>query len=156
MNWGALGAISETIGAIGVIASLLYVALQVRANTRASAVEAKLASTRFYAEFLDKLIESPELNDLFSRGRSDFNALERDDQFRFTNLALRAFTIFSANWFQYRQGTLNEQDWFEQMAIVNFWLRGAGIQQWWNKTGRLMFGSDFVNFIDVAIENTNA
>jgi len=94
MKWHALGAISETIGAIGVIASLLYVALQVRANTRASAVEAKLAPTRFYAEFLDKLIESPELNDLFSHGRSDFNALERDDQFRFTNLALRPFTIF--------------------------------------------------------------
>ncbi|MFT6433132.1 MAG: hypothetical protein ACJAVI_001174, partial [Candidatus Azotimanducaceae bacterium] len=44
MNWETIGAISETIGAAGMIATLLYLSLQVRAGTRASAVESKLVS----------------------------------------------------------------------------------------------------------------
>ena len=34
MNWDAVGAIAESIGALGVIASLVYLALQVRQNTQ--------------------------------------------------------------------------------------------------------------------------
>lgn len=34
MNWGALGAVGEVVGAAGVIASLVYLAVQIRQNTR--------------------------------------------------------------------------------------------------------------------------
>ncbi len=34
MNWDAIGAIAELLGAIGVIASLVYLATQIRQNTR--------------------------------------------------------------------------------------------------------------------------
>lgn len=34
MNWDAIGAIAESVGAIGVIVSLIYLALQVRQNTK--------------------------------------------------------------------------------------------------------------------------
>ena len=34
MNWDALGAIGELIGAVAVIATLVYVAAQVRENTK--------------------------------------------------------------------------------------------------------------------------
>ena len=35
MNWDAIGAVAELLGAIGVIASLIYVATQIRRNTSA-------------------------------------------------------------------------------------------------------------------------
>ena len=35
MNWDALGAIGEIVGAVGVIATLAYLAVQVRQNTGA-------------------------------------------------------------------------------------------------------------------------
>ena len=34
MNWDAVGAIAESVGALGVIVSLIYLALQVRQNTK--------------------------------------------------------------------------------------------------------------------------
>ena len=34
MNWDAIGAIAESVGALGVIVSLIYLALQVRQNTK--------------------------------------------------------------------------------------------------------------------------
>jgi hypothetical protein len=48
MNWEAAGAVGEIIGAIGVIASLLYVAMQVRASNNASLIESKLATSRMH------------------------------------------------------------------------------------------------------------
>ena len=64
MNWDAIGAISETLGALGVIASLIYLASQLRSNAVASAVEAKLTTTQFLTEFNRDLINNPELYDL--------------------------------------------------------------------------------------------
>ena len=64
MNWEALGAIGEIVGAVAVVVTLLYVAVQVWRSTRASAVEAKLQSKRLFEDFIDPLIETPELNDL--------------------------------------------------------------------------------------------
>jgi len=34
MNWDAVGAVAELLGAIGVIVSLVYLAIQIRRNTR--------------------------------------------------------------------------------------------------------------------------
>ena len=34
MNWDAIGAIAELLGAFGVIASLIYLATQIRQNTK--------------------------------------------------------------------------------------------------------------------------
>jgi hypothetical protein len=148
MNWDAIGAVAEAIGAVGVIASLLYLAMQVRAGARASAVESKLASTRGYTEFLDSLIESPELNDLFLRGRQGTESLTPQEYIRFSNLSLKSFSIFSAGHFQFRQGTLSDSDWFENRAIVRFWLRGPGCRQWWDQVGQHMFGADFVAYVE--------
>ena len=57
MNWEAIGAIGEAVGAAAVVASLLYLAVQLRGSTRASIVQAKLESTRLMTDFL-KFIES--------------------------------------------------------------------------------------------------
>ena len=46
VNWEVIGAISGVIGAAGVVASLLYLAVQVRTSNRASAVQAKLELIR--------------------------------------------------------------------------------------------------------------
>jgi len=152
VNWEAIGAISDIVGAAGVIASMLYLAVQVRASTKASAIESKLASSRVYTDFLGSLIQSPELNRLFAQGRNDLASLASADEYqRFSNLALQGFSHFSATYFQYRQGALSESDWFESRAVVLYWVRGAGFRAWWAKLGRKMFGSDFVAFIDSEI-----
>lgn len=36
MNWDAIGAVGEILGALGVIVTLAYLAIQVRASTRAT------------------------------------------------------------------------------------------------------------------------
>lgn len=153
MNWDAIGAIAEAIGAAGMIASLLYLASQVRAGARTAAVESKLASTRHYTDFLALLIQSPKLNDIFLRGRRDLGSLTKEEYYQFSNIGLKAFFFFSGIYFQYSHGTLNEADWFETHAVMRFWLRSPGCQEWWATVGRQMFGPDFVGFVDSELQN---
>ena len=50
MNWDAIGSLAEILGAIGVIASLVYVGMQVRQNTRtmhAASIDAYITSSNF-------------------------------------------------------------------------------------------------------------
>lgn len=152
MNWDAVGAIAELLGALGVIASLLYLAKQMRGANRAAAVDAKLRSMNMLDNYMSMLIESPELNDLWMRGRKSLDSLSEAEYYRFSNMAFKGCWYFSAAYFQHRSGTLSTDDWKEPLAIIDFWTHGAGFRAWWRKVGRGMYAHDFVEFIDRRIE----
>jgi len=151
MNWEAIGAIGEVLGAIGVIASLIYLAIQVRASTRAAAVEAKLESTRMLHGFMDYLIETPELNDIYLRGIDDLNSLSKEDYYRFSNMAFKAFWFFSAAHFQLRMGTLDEGEFQEPLSVMRYWLHHPGCRAWWHKLGHQSASPKFREFVEAEI-----
>lgn len=148
MNWDAAGAIGEIVGALGVIASLLYVARQVRAGNKASLIESKLATSRMHSDFLGSLIENPDLDEILFDGISGSESLSERDYRRFSNMALQAFTFFSAGYFQVEAGTMDSEEWSETEAIIQFWLKGKGGREWWRKVGEKRFSSRFIAYID--------
>ena len=156
MNWDAVGAVAEALGAAGVIASLLYLAMQVRASTRASAVEAKLQSTRLLTDTIDLVIQDPGLADVYQRGLADLESLSKDEFRRFSNMAMKYFWFCSAGHFQFRMGTLTDSDWQEHRIALHYWLRSPGCRSWWAKFGRASFGPEFQRFIDTEIASLDA
>lgn len=77
MNWDALGAVAETISAIGVLITLIYLAVQIKDNTRASRASAVNASNLALRENRQAIFASPEVFDLFYRGNA--NPLDLSD-----------------------------------------------------------------------------
>lgn len=152
MNWEAVGAVGEVVGAAGVIATLLYLAIQIRAGTRATAVEAKLEATRQAHHFIDYLIADPGLNDIYLRGLADLDSLSREDYYRFSNLSLKAFWMFSAAHFQFRMGTLDEGEFQESLAVLRYWLIHPGCRAWWRKFGKQSVSAEFQKFVEKEIE----
>ena len=53
MNWDAIGAVGEIIGAVGVIASVMYLALQIKKQTR----ESQMAAMRDLSHQLQENLE---------------------------------------------------------------------------------------------------
>ena len=49
MNWEAIGVIAEVVGAVAVIVSLVYLAIQVSSNTRALRATASFDTTHSWA-----------------------------------------------------------------------------------------------------------
>jgi len=155
MNWEAAGAIAETIAALGVVVSLIYLANQARSEARATTVANKLASTKLLTDFMDPLIANPELMDLLMRGRTGATLTEVD-RYRFSNMCLKAFWFFSAIQVQLRMRMLSDEDWTEAQAVLRFWLDGPGVRAWWRNGARTRFGGAFVAFIDDEIGRIEA
>ena len=78
MNWEAVGAVAELLGALGVIASLIYLATQVRQNSRllrASAIQSAASNTA--SGFVSTLAGNLDAAKVVVRGRDRPEALRR-------------------------------------------------------------------------------
>lgn len=97
-DWGAVG---EIIGAIAVVASLVYLALQIRQNTQqiAHSIETeRVASLGRNIQAANRLrelfIRDRVIAELYLAGVEDFDALKGADKFRFELLLRNIFTEF--------------------------------------------------------------
>jgi len=82
INWDAIGAVGEVIGAIAVVVTLLYLSVQLRENTRSVEHSIKRGVYGDAQTWVDKLIESPELTELYRAGMNGHD-LSANDQLRF-------------------------------------------------------------------------
>ena len=83
MNWDALGAIAEVLGAIGVIATLGYLALQIRQNTAAQSAATELEKSSAYSRFHSNIARSETLADIWEKGFEDEASLTPHEKRRF-------------------------------------------------------------------------
>jgi hypothetical protein len=61
MNWEALGAIAEFLGAIGVILTLLYLSRQIQHNSRQLEGSSTIAVHEYERSMIEDLYCSPEI-----------------------------------------------------------------------------------------------
>lgn len=107
MNWDAVGASAELVGAAAVVATLLYLSVQLRQNTKAVEAEIGRANLEQGTTWLYEVIRDPEVARLYLAGLAD--ELESpEDKLRF-HLLLQA--LFNQWAFMYTtDGGLVEPD----------------------------------------------
>ena len=147
MNWDAIGAVAELLGAIGVIASLIYLGVQLRRSTRATQAGS-------YQQFDDSLqatlmegVTVPALDRVARSGMADFDQLNEEDAFRFNFWMGSLIRRYDAAYYQYRSGMLDEGRW--QMLRVDLanWLANPGVKQWW-RTQMTNTNPEFVALVE--------
>ena len=151
MNWEAIGAIAELLGATGVIASLVYLAFQIRSSNKLARSEAKIAATTQISSLLDSFISEPESSYVWARGRRNLDDLTPEERGRFDNIAMKGFLGYSAQYFQFRIGTIEQDDWAESYRAMMWWLEGRGMRDWWRDFGRRIQSDTFQEFVDSEI-----
>ena len=80
-----LGSIGELIGAIATVATLVYLAAQIRSNskiTRSAALQTTLDGGRDHT--IAPILNNPELVGLYRRGMTSIESLDPDEKARFT------------------------------------------------------------------------
>ena len=132
MNWEAIGAVGEMLGALGVIATLGYLAVQIRQNTRAVRSNTSQAITDSRVDFLASVTDDADVARIFYSGLVDFESLEGIDRGRFSLLMAR-FTATMENYFyQHRQGTMDTEQWTRMLETLRFFMATPGGQHWWS------------------------
>lgn len=96
-----LGALGEAFGALAVVISVVYLAIEVRNNTRQNAESLALNRLESFERSVESanrirelLILNPDLVDLFIKGCEDFDALAAAERLRFDLLLRNMFAGF--------------------------------------------------------------
>lgn len=138
MNWDAIGAVAELIGALGVILSLVYLALQVRQsgsqveqNTAALRSSTYHAIVQAQATFNALILQNENLADLTARGRRDYESLTDDERRLFNVHIANLLQIFSACQYHYESCLLPKDEWRGFRNFLGFTLQSSGVRASW-------------------------
>ena len=150
MDWGAIGAIGEILGAIAVVATLLYLAKQTRVNTRAVISTSRSASTIAISEIDRSIAQDPELAKLVYKSmqaeNSDWDELE---WFQFTNFARSLVYVYEDQYMQSLAGTADPQMAASHIAGVIAFLEFPAWKQFWEtETSSDVWGREFTNAVN--------
>ena len=112
MNWEAAGAIGEIIGAVAVVGTLVYLALQIRMQNKEARLAANQDLQRSVREISDSLRTDPEMLQIYldavSNKMDQFNAL---DAARLSLFFQSNFRIMEGAFYQHQANQLDARLW---------------------------------------------
>jgi hypothetical protein len=127
-----------------VIASLLYLAIQIRQNTESVRLQVEQSIKRDQMELRRPIIESPEVADLFARSLDDFDSLSPAERIR-SNFA-------TANTIEHLERVFLMRDrglvsWESQESVLRGYLAVESVRRWWS-SGRHILHPEFVEYVE--------
>jgi hypothetical protein len=147
MNWDAIGAVGEIVGAVAVIATLVYLAIQIRDSARASRSAAVTDATTAMQAFYQELGSNPQSSQLFLNGLTKPDSLSREDEFQYLMLMHSCFLGFQRSFFLAQEGTLDVELRDSIGTAVNAANHLPGMRLYW-KQRRAFFQPEFVTWVE--------
>jgi hypothetical protein len=147
MNWNAIGSVGEAAGAVAVVASLIYLALQIRQNTqevRAAAVDSVIASIR---EWTRPVIENAEAAEIFYLGCQDPEQLDELQRYRFIAMVFTWLKTAENFHYKHQQGVLDPDVWNAWTVMLSAYIAQPGFQAYWRER-RAPFTPAFGAWVD--------
>ena len=153
MTISDLGSIGELIAAAATVATLLYLALQVRANTNTAKYNAINDIINRVIEWQSRIADTPDLMEAWTAGTKSYLSLSIEDQVRFTSVAVEMLAAIEATLETAKTDGIKPESVTAVRAMVHQLMRNKGVREYWELSGRNLFAQDFVKEVDVIIKD---
>lgn len=150
MNWDALAAIGEILGAVAVVVTLGYLSVQIRRSRLAARSQNIHAET----EQIQRVMEmqaSENLQEPLEK-LSTGQELTYRDVTRLEALWLASLASLSDSYRHYKEGLEGGTAWEVKRRMVESTFLTPFARSWWRTAGRHVFESDFVAEVNAIIE----
>lgn len=151
MNWEALGAIANLLAAIGVVATLIYLSIQIRQNTKAVRSSSIQNLVQSFSATAQAAVENEQIIPLLLKGNAGADALTEVERARLHFWFIMTFRRFEGVYFQRDLGIVDADviEGFERshMAV----LASKSAQEWWANS-KDIFNSGFVSYVEKLFE----
>ena len=148
MNWEAISAIGQIVGAIAVVISLIYLAREIRSNARETRRAAMRSALDALIRFSQQITAHADLAELRHRGLADFESLEGTDRSRFDSYMHVLFRTVEDVYYQHLQGNLDPRVWRGLEVVLSETNALPGVQAWWRSRSHWFVGEEFAKFIN--------
>jgi len=142
-----LGSIGELVAAIATVATLVYLAVQIRQNTKSVRSAAFQSAQRDLGDKLDSLAQDPELLRVFFDGNRDFESFSREDRRRYATFMVGMFRRYETLLYHTRLGNIEQGQWEGPLSELHNIFRHPGARAWW-VGAKGSFNRELRNFID--------
>ena len=151
-NLESLASLGEIVGAIAVVVSLLYLAVQVRQNTRAQRLENASRILDRTASMQGALSRDSAMSVLFSKGVSDPSKLTPQERIQFTWAMYEFFGALEFMFLAANENSIPEEIWQRWSSAAAWWLTFPGVQAWWNARP-IPFADSFSSYIESLLDD---
>ncbi len=153
MNWEAIGAISEIVGALTVVVTLIYLAIQVRMSRILAAAEVSYSTVEAYSRFRNGILQNVEISRAIAKANRG-EALDDDEHILLRTL-VDDFFITSV------MSTTSTEQWnsFQEQSVDIEYIRvifgeNPGLAQYWPRFRKLvaLISEEYAQTVDRIIE----
>ncbi len=161
MNWEAIGAIGEITGALGVIASLVYLAAQIRHGSRQTELNTRSVQASAYQQLID---HHTSLNMQLATSSDLFDTLRKAEERGIDGLEMMEFSVwetfiagyvrsFLNGYYLHQQGFISAEQWANFSHGLEALAQRGSFQAWWaTEKDVRRFPPGFVAIVDGFIE----
>ncbi len=144
VNWEAIGAIGELIGGVAVIATLIYLAVQLRQNTKGIRAQSYYNVVSGKNALYQELAANTELVKIVLQGLAADPPLSSVIDGVRTHLMLYAFmNEFETTYLLFKADAVEEDIWLRDKAQMAGMIGFPGMINWWS-LAKQYFHKDFV------------
>ena len=147
VDWDAVSAISQLIGSLAVVLSVLYLAVQVHQNTRVAKLAMQDAAATALRDVTKPLMENAELERIWRVGIEDVSALSVEERARFFHAAYQFLKAFETIHFHHVYGMMDKDLFVGWHGLLRHYVFAPGMAQYW-KLRPEVFSERFRNFVN--------
>jgi hypothetical protein len=130
MTIAELGSVGELVGAIATVATLAYLAIQIRSTTRAVRTASAQSVHESFATWYRMLAADSELSDLTTKGLRDYSSLTESEKGRFISVSMAILLCSQDAFIKWSEGSLSQDLWSGwEFVIMNLLLAPGAWRQ---------------------------
>jgi len=131
MSWDAVGAIGEVVGAIAVVITLIYLAVQIKQNRQDVQTSNFHRVADSFNELNRQIAGDAELARILNEGFANYNELSDVEKTQFGMIFLTCARVYDSLYHQIRRGTGDKELWESELGTLRWFCSMPGYRNWW-------------------------
>ncbi len=151
-----IGGVGGLIAAFAVVASLVFVGIQIRASVRQASADSYSTITSLWTNFTNAVAASEETWRVFHEGIRDYDSLSEIEQSRFNFLIGMYFGIQDTIMVHENLGVWKNRETYERALDESYRMfRMPGVQSWWRRHKGRVFAPGVEEYLVQRSESEN-
>jgi len=131
MGWDAIGGIGEILGAVAVLATLVYLGRQIKQNTQEMRSSNYHGITDSFNALNVVVATNTDVARIFEAGNRSYSMLTTEDQTQYSFLVHASLRVWDVLYYQSHHGTGDKTLWDSEQQSLELMLRPQGAREWW-------------------------
>ena len=157
-NWQKWSAIAEILSSVAVLATLVFFVVEIRQTNDAVRANTYQEMAAMTVAFNAQFFENPEVSEFIAMTASEDYELTDAEAIRLRSMISATYRLMNNTWFQYKVGTISEQQMESLLypAVLNFRRRGRMQLEWSEGEDKLLLDPGLVEYLDKEINETRS